>query len=512
MSPLPQPHSLKAQNTGMPQMRRKSGLRTASASLQEQFLARIQDLVDDPLVVLPECPDGEPRAIARLRKGLEALGEGRTPLAARFDKHVLGAVAKARTIAAREAVPRLMDAKVAGQRRFYLQVGHVIPTCSLGVQNHDEPRVLLVAYASTVKRHKLHFFAGERLWCSGKVPNPPPAWIQGLAGDTSTTFSAVPSLDPGAGAKRPGDLGVAGWSCGHADRPRVRLTWREGPWLEACADCGKRIGGLHAKVRDGYLGPNVRQPVEVDVRLPDGSTHAPGREELAKYRAGLIAEGELSFSAAAAWRQSGGARWAVGDRTFASAEALADDLRPEPWERPVLARLLASGYVAADASVASVLQERRGALGDALRAHLDDGPAFLAAHAGMAPRDLVRAAHDEARRRATTSRLPRPAGLGPQGEWIDALARANLADGKAAALALLRKSMEAAPVPRSTRYAFLHAVGGALDLESRFTPDEKASAAALLGPAKQVLSTEAAAYVEALRHFLQVSGSGEDPQ
>ena len=36
--------------------------------------------------------------------------------------------------------------------------------------------------------------------------------------------------------------------------------------------------------------------------------------------------------------------------------------------------------------------------------------------------------------------------------------------------------MEAAPVPRSTLYAFLQGAGGALDLESRFAADEKTAA------------------------------------
>lgn len=507
MSPLPKP--LSQRPTGMPQRRRKSGLRTAAGSLQEQYLARIQELVDDPLLVLPDCPAGEPRPIARLRRGLEALKAGRMPLAARFDRHVLGAVAKARAIAARAAVPRLMDAKIAGQRRFYLQVGHVDRACSVGVQNHDEPRVLLIAFASTAKRHGLHFFASDDgLWCSGKVPVPPQEWVDALPGESSTAFTRVPA--EGGGRSRLPDGVPAGWTCAHPDRPHVRLHWRGGPWLEACAECGKRVGGLHRRAREGYVGPNQRQPVDVTVRLPDGSTQVPDRERLAKYRAGLIGEGELSSAAAAAWRGSGAARWAVAERTFPSAEAFVDSLAPEPWERPVLLRLVADGYVAEHPSVASVLQGRRGALGDALRAHLEDGPQFLAAHEAMASRDLVRAAHEEARRRETLTRLPRPAGLGPQGDWVDGLARAHLAGGRAAALQVLRKAVSEAPVPRSTRYAFLEALGGALDLGSRFTPDEKASAQALLGPAKAVLATEGEAYAAALREFLRVSGSGED--
>ena len=43
---LPKPMSQRP--TGMPQMRRKSGLRTASGNLQEAFLERVRAIRDDP--------------------------------------------------------------------------------------------------------------------------------------------------------------------------------------------------------------------------------------------------------------------------------------------------------------------------------------------------------------------------------------------------------------------------------------------------------------------------------
>lgn len=494
MISLPKP--LSQRPTGMPQRRRKSGLRTAAGSLQEQFLDRMARLAEDPTLVLATSQGPEPRPLARLRRRLEALKAGRTPLAARFDAHVLGATYRAMQLADWEAVPRMMDAKIAGQRRFYVQRGQVVRTCTLGVQNFDEPRVLLLAYASMAQRHGLHFFAlPDGVVCTGKSARPPAAWADGLARGANVTFT--------------GDA-AAGWRCAHAGRPVVRLTWTDGAWVEACAECGKKLGGLHVRVREGYLGPNMRRPVSVEVRLPDGTVHTPDRETAARYRAGLANDGELAAQATALWRASGSVRWALGDRTFTSAEALADALAPDAGERPVLLRLVKDGFVAESATVSSVLEARRAHLGDALSALIEDGPAFARAHSGMAPRDLVRAAHDEARRRAASAQLPRPQGLGPQGEWIDGLARTLLADGRAEALPLLRRAVAGdAPVPRSTLFAFLHAAGGALDLEARFAPDERAAAQALLEPARRVLDARGEAYVTALAEFLALTGAGE---
>ncbi len=494
MTPLPPPPNTgQKPPTGGP--RRKSSLRTAAGTVQDQFLSRLRELREDPTLCLPDCIGREPGALARLRRGLERLKAGKVPLAARFDRHVLGAAAKAIKLAEWDAAPRLLDAKIAGQRRFYLQRGHVNRMCSLGVQNHDEARVLMVAYGTMAKRHGLHFFAGKRLWCTGKIPQPPQEWIDGLGETGGVSF--LGSVEPG-------------WACRHDDRARVRLQWRDGPWLQACGECGRRAGGLHQRVRQGYLGPVNRQPVEVDVRLPDGFVHVPEREQMARYRAGLVGETELAAAAMAAWREAGADRWVLGDRAFASRDAFLAALAPEEWERPVLAALVANGCVAEQATVASVFEARRDGLGAALVSLLHDGPAFAAARQGLPLRDLVRAAHDESRRRQTIAQLPRLVRLGPQGVWIDGLARTLLGDGRAAAIAQIGRSMDAPPVPRTTLYAFIRALGGALNLEIHFTVDEKGAAKPLADLSAQVLQSRGEAYALALAEFLRVTGSGEE--
>lgn len=282
MSPLPKPLSARAQQTGMPQRRRKSGLRTAAASLQEQFLDRMERLVEDPLLVFPRIEGPEPRPLAKLRRGLTTLKAGRIPLAARFDAHVLGATYRAMMLADWEAVPRMLDAKIAGQRRFYVQRGQVARACSLGVQNFDQPRVLLLAYATTGQRHGLHFFAlADGVVCTGKAATPPAAWFTAVGGD------AVPLASEAEGL----------WGCGHADRDRVQLGLADGPAVACCAPCGAKLEGLHRRMRERHVGPQQKKPFTIAVRKADGSTREPSREAAARYRAGIATEADVVRSA-----------------------------------------------------------------------------------------------------------------------------------------------------------------------------------------------------------------------
>lgn len=282
MSPLPRPLSSNAQNTGMPRQRRKSSLRTAAGALQDQFLDRMERLAADPTVVLARTLDKEPAALAKLRRGLERLTAGKVPLAARFDAHILGATYRAMQLADWDAVPRLLDAKIAGQRRFYIQRGQVVRACSLGVQNYDQPRVLLLAYAAMAKKHGLHFVAmADHVLCLGKSANPPDAWFTVLGAGKANLHRETDERH----------------GCGHADRDRVHLGFAQGPTVAVCGPCGDRLEGLHRRLRERYVGPEQKRPVTVRVQRA-GSLVEPSREASARYRAGMIGETELLRSSA----------------------------------------------------------------------------------------------------------------------------------------------------------------------------------------------------------------------
>lgn len=283
MSPLPRPMSANAQNTGMPRPRRKSSLRTAAGALQEQFLERMERLAADPTLALARSQGKEPAPLAKLRRGLERLKAGKTPLAARFDVHVLGATYRAMKVADWEAVPRLLDARIAGQRRFYIQRGQIVRACSLGVQNFDQPRVLLLAYSAMAKKHDLHFVAmSDHVLCLGKTATPPVDWFTVLGADKVALA-----------AEAEGRFG-----CQHTDRDRVALEFERGPTLAVCGPCGARLDGVHRRLRERYLGPQQKRPVLLHVLRPDGTKQEATREALASYRAGIILEADLIRSAA----------------------------------------------------------------------------------------------------------------------------------------------------------------------------------------------------------------------
>jgi hypothetical protein len=259
---LPKP--LSQRPTGMPQMRRKSTLRTASANLQGAFLERVRAVRDDPLVLLPTAVGPEPRELAALRKGLEAAGRGKLGFFARRDKGVLGAAWSCRALADRKEVPRLLDARIDGERRFYLPTGHVRKTACLGVQNWDEPLALLLAYEGMAEAG-LHFFAGRDLWCTGPSATLVADWVEDLAERAGADLT----LD-GAHAR-----------CPHADRAALAHVLPGGPEIRLCASCATDDFGtlLQARVRNpGGRRPTARaKPSRRNRTRSTASGAPPGR-------------------------------------------------------------------------------------------------------------------------------------------------------------------------------------------------------------------------------------------
>lgn len=491
--PLPKPMSQRP--TGMPQMRRRSGLRTASGNLQEAFLERVRAVRDDPAIVLPEVVGEEPREIAKLRQGLEQAKEGKLGFFAKRDKGVLGAAWACRALAEKESAPRLLDARVDGDKRFYWPVGHIAKPACLGVQNWDDPMALLLAY-QPLAEEGLHFFAGSDLWCTGRQAVLVPAWVAGLAERLEVELEA-----DGDDVRCPHPERAALAHVFPATAPAAR-----GPEIRLCPGCCPKetAQALAARVRN----PGGRRPYGLEVVLPDGTRRPIEAEVDAFYRVGRKTGGELVADATAGWHKGLSGRFAIGDRLYASQDEFLDAIEAPAWMRPALAAMTAGGHAGPPMSLADLLVRHRDRLPDGLRA-LGADPAKVAARGANADEGaLLRIAHEQAARDAKTADLPAVAPSGPIGAWIDSFVRSRRTDGEVVALQKVRR--EAPRLQHKAHVAaFIAAVGSDPAVGTGFSFDTKEAGLGLAPLAKRVLETTGPAYVAALRGYLEQSGSGE---
>lgn len=489
---LPKP--LSQRPTGMPQMRRRSALRTASGNLQEAFLERVRAVQDDPEVVLPVLPEGtpEPKELARLRDDLAKAKEGRLGFFARRDKGVLGAAWACRKLAEKDSAPRLMDARVDGDKRFYWPVGHIRKPACLGVQNWDDPATLLLAYEPLAEEAGLHFYAEPELWCTGTEARLLPEWVEAL------------------GKRMGADLAVDGQkaTCPHPDRALLVHALHGGPEVRLCRGCGKDDAGrgLFARVRN----PGGRRPFGLHVLLPDGSRHEPAKDADALYRIGQRTPAALIDAAVADWHRglAGSGRFAVGDRLLAGQDEFLDHVEAPAWMRPALAAMTKEGHAAATDTLADVLASHRARLADGIRA-LGADPEDIARRGGNSDEGaLLRMAHEASQRAAKTADLPAVRPSGPVGAWVDGFVRSRRTDGEVVALQKVRR--ESARVPHKAHVAaFIAACGGDPAMGTGYSHDVKEAGLGMAPLAKRVLEATGPAYVAALREYLEQTGSGE---
>lgn len=484
---LPKP--LSQRPTGMPQMRKRSGLRTASGNLQEAYLERVRAVRDDPLLVLPDVVGAEPKEIARLREGLEKAKEGKLGFFARRDKGVLGAAWACRKLSDRKAVPHLLDARIDGERRFFLPVGHIRKPACLGVQNWDDPATLLTAY-DDLAAEGLHFFAVPGLWCTGREAALVPEWVEAF------------------GERIKAELGLDGTTarCPHADRAALAHVVGPGVELLLCRACGSEDAGraLNARLRN----PGGRRPYALQVVLPDGTRADVGAEADALYRIGSQPGAVLIDAAVAKWHGRLGKGYAIADRLFADQEAFLDAVEAPAWMRPALAAMTRDGHAGPSSVLHDVLATHRDRLADGIRA-LGADPAAIAARAGNADDGAVlRLAHEQAGRAAKTADLPVLREAGPIGAWVDAFVRSLRTDGSVAALQKVRR--EASRLQHKAHVAaFIAAAGSDPAVGTGFTFDQNEAGRHMAPLAKRVLESSGAGYLEALRAYLAETGSGE---
>ena len=473
-------------------MRRRSGLRTASGNLQEAFLERVRAVRDDPLLVLPLVVGEEPKELANLRHALEQAKTGKLGFFARRDKGVLGAAWACRALADKEAAPRLLDTRIDGDRRFYWPVGHIAKPACLGVQNWDEPVTLLVAYQALADGG-LHFFAGTDLWCTGRQAVLVPEWIESLAARLEVTLVAD---DRDARCEHPDRAALAHVLPGTPRGPEVRL----------CPDClpKETPPAFTSRVRN----PGGRRPFTLEVVFPDGTRRPVGADADAFYRVGRSSGSDLVAAEVAAWQKGLTGRFAIGDRLFASQDEFLDAIEAPGWMRPALRAMTAPGHAGPPMSLADLLVRHRARLADGLHA-LGADPAAVAARGANADEGaLLRLAHEQADRDAKTADLPAVALSGSIGQWIDSFVRLRRTDGETVAL---QKGRREAPrlAHKAHVAAFIAALGSDPAVGTGFSFDQKEAGLHMAPLAKRVLEATGPAYVEALRDYLEQSGSGE---
>ena len=509
-------------------IRLRVNARIASKVREKDLMEKAQALMDDPELILPDCPD-ECRScpIRKTRSRLRKI-EKHKDNPAKLAKFSKGGDRLARAYAAtiglvhEEKAPYLASAKYPGGTVMFAMRGKTNKEKLIGVQNFDSPKWRVLAVLDLVKKKGLHFYSyGDNFVCTGRESRPPEEYI------------ALSAQSVGALRKDGGT-----YSCPHASADSEHLEFRfynTDKRILVCPQCGVKNRNTLNKLAEGMAVPNVLDELEIEVKRPlrtlagdkglmDVLTMPIDRALLERYSSGEIGDRELvdrHFEDVAAELEGREDHLYIrGDRSFGDdLDAFVREMTEDEVESKALAGMLA------DISH-PIIADQRDTVNSLMSKHWKDHG--LAALKGVVPDDVaethfkdddeseqsplrvVRLASKKAAQAAVSSKIPTYSGLSQYSRFVDDIARAYKTRGSAGANAILDQDTSNDHRMRSTAHAFYLSLG--ISTKSwRFTSEEQEFGKHLSPLAKTLLHSDGPEdHHKAFVEFVRAAGSTED--
>jgi len=506
-------------------------LRRISAVRKEDLLDRAKALRGsvEPLLprLTPECPADR---FDRLRSEIEEVraardDEGRLERLARRGDPLARAYAGLLKFYLKPEALVVATFPLPNGSIPYAPLARTEPEMEVAVQHSDDPERLLIGYLDWTRKG-FHFFAtSDRLWCTGRSPEPPPEFRSAKIAGLPYRFVADPEH--------------YFFGCTHLaegePRPYIEVGWPgAGTRFRVCERCAKPDRHLLSSLSDGIAvpDPGTAFPVtsELNVHCRAGAecvhAHLPelprGLRQL--YEKGRLGDGDLLREYLSALRprieRTSRPTFVANGTCYGSdLDSFLTDLHPTPVERRALESVLrvTPGYFSIDRATASqALEQLWPAHAEAIvRSIVQDADEsqklideLRAAPPGRVAEILKRVQRLREDREVLEA-LPRYRGLSPQAEYVDRVARIFRTHGEADAERALFEFLPREGNVRGLAFALLLALGRAQSHIWQFSESEQKFGTFLSDAARATLAAPPDAYHDALGRLFLAAGVAE---
>jgi len=524
--------------------------RIASASEQAQLVSRAKRMADDPGIILPVCTDSHdackewPRLKAKLKR-IAASKKSESSLdwqAKSFlGSNLTKAFAGTLLLLHQEKSPYLahFDLRTPDgpERVNYAKRGTAKVSVLAGVQNYHHPRYRLLAFGDHISKGYHLYSTRDKLFCSGKEPGPPDAYVDDALRRTPYTII-------GEKGKR---------TCPHPSAGRALvLLWKSADLeLRICEDCALQKHRIIASLADRIGSRHPQKEFDATVHLgikcvgeekcsiksklsPDEFVHSSGEGEefsgkdvkLDFLEAKIDDKQFLDFGTevALAWNlrslEDAKKKVYVSEGTCygKKSKEFITSLNPNEEERLALEKLLevAEGpIVTPEGTAAKVLAEYWDEHRDALVKHVAQDSKVAksvledADEEEMTPAEVLKRAMKRGRYSKILGDLPDYRDLPEVAEFCDEMARVSKTEGTNGVLRQVESYRGHNVKVKSIGFAAMLAIGEGKGKEWKFTKEEQEFADFLKGFVTLLFEANGRAYHEALQSLLSASGSGE---
>jgi hypothetical protein len=505
-------------------------MRRASGGREESLLKKAEALRRSSKPLLPErsrdCP---PEPFDRLAAHFETVREskddaGRLDSLRRWGDPFARAYAGFLRFYLEPELPPLLPARVGGSQVTYAPLARAPAEFQIAVQQHDDPRKLLLGYLGLARKGFYFYALPDRLLCAGRDPTPPTEFLRKQDADLPYRF------------ERTSEAG--NYDCSHLARSDP-VPWLGVQWVPAertfriCSRCAKDDVQLLGALAAGLAQPRAERAFEIEADLNVDCRGGPecihhnlppvsrglrrrytlGRSSDREFLTAYVREVEPYVA-----RRSGALFVAAGVCYGSDRAAFIEALHANKVERAALERVLPSVdslFELPEPTASQALERLWRDHAEAIVSAIEPDPVEarrLAQEARANPgrvSDLLRRAAQRADERATLSALPTYTSLGPEGSFADAVARSFRTGGAEAAERRLEQSLPPEGKARGLAWGFLLALGREGSHRWQFSDTEQKFGESLVEPARRLLHGPVGEYDRALTTLLTSAGVAE---
>ncbi len=482
-------------------------VKATSKNQEKSILNRAKMLRKDPSLIAPTCA-GECRScpFKKLIKSAEKIGhiEDEEYIKKFFKKgdQLLRAYAVMISIDIEGKIPYLATADTPSGKVAYVYREGADKKALISLMYHDDPRISLMGYVGTAKKHKLHLYATKKgVICTGRTGDPPKNFMEGVVKSLPYNF------------RRSGTSYVA---------PPGELTVQINDWkISVCRKCASSESNIPSAIqrfmyspeRDGGLEVSVNFELEGEMDSCDGEYH-PSKREIRDYLVGEISDGEFTESAWNDFRNEAEDKglYMAGTTCFGSDwKPMIEGLDIPEKARKTVEEVVAGrkrGIVVDDYTTNKVLMEIWEEAAEKVLTSVS-GEAIARQVLKMEkqnPTDMIREAEALLKKRQVNRALPVYKNLPEIPAFADRAAREYRIGGKKGLEAFLYSYKKPGTKIKSLQMAFMMAVGEHEGKEWHYSKNEMDFAEFLSPLAERLLKAKGKDYHRSLEELLASAG------
>lgn len=505
---------------------RRGGPKRASKIQQKKLVETAKELAEDPMKVIPECQDNcwfckfgrAKRKIKKIEKYKD--NEKKLKKLAKRGPDLSRALAGTLLLAISEEAPLLATTRTPQGEISFAKRGKASKNRLIGVQHFDDPKLRLMAYSKEAKKGFYFYSWGDRVVCTGKNDDPPKEFVKSVIGDIPYKFEKKDSTYVPKGFDKKVNYSYFALRWDPIDVKFIVSKRKSSNENNLFTSLSSRFIS-----KDNSSSFSLRGEYRIDCvsdcnkcRIENSDIDIPKNIKEAYFNGEISDREFINHYTKEGWNKIKEKEniYAIDGRCYG--KNMGDFLSVfsfEEWEEGALRNIIekSDGIILDDGTVNELLNHVWSDLGkQTIRKIIGDDQEkvdkiYEKGKERSRPRELIKRAREEKKRKDKLSSLPDFKKLPPKAKFAHEVVKRFKTEGKNSALQYINDTEMNNTKMKSVAFGFLEALGEGDSRRWKYDDSEVESGEFMAETVEDLIDADGEDYAELLQHLLKISGS-----